>query len=406
LPLTVSWGLGGMAAILVLTQMVTGSLLNFIYEPVPSLAYPSILIIHDDIVFGKLVRNLHHWGANLLVIVAGLHMLRVIFTAAFYAPRHVTWYLGLGLMALVLGANFSGYLLPYDQLAYWAVTICTGMLDYIPWLGPYLKALIMAGEEIGPAALKLFHTVHTTVVPALFLFLMTYHFWRIRKAGGLVVPKQPEDPPTGTPLRVPTVPNLIVREMAMTAVILAVLLVLAVFFDAPLGEPANPGLSPNPTKAPWYFAGLQELLLHFPPVLAVTVIPFLAGLLLLALPFASQPNEAASIWFGTRPDRIAAGAAAIGGVIVTLLWVFLNEYFRTEGWHASGIHRVFSGEIAFGLGLAGLAGFFFILRRRVDLSRHGAFQAVLMLLTSVFLTLTIIGAGFRGAGMRLTWPGG
>ena len=254
LPLTLSWGLGGMAAVLVLVQWCTGGLLNFVYEPFPMLAYESVQTIRHDVAFGRLVRNLHHWGATLLVLIGFLHLLRVFFTGAFQPPRHLTWIAGLVLLALVLLANFTGYLLPYDQLAYWAVTICTGMLDYVPWLGPHLKALLMAGDEIGPAALKLFYTVHATVLPALFIFLIAYHFWRVRKAGGLVVPPGMKDKPEGGPVRVATIPNLVVRELAVAAVLLAVLFLMAVFFDAPLHAPANPGLSPNPTKAPWYFA--------------------------------------------------------------------------------------------------------------------------------------------------------
>ena len=405
LPLKLTWGLGGMALVLVLVQWCTGSLLNFIYEPIPSRAYDSVLTIRNQVVFGGLVRNLHHWGANLLVLTGFLHLLRVFFTGAFHPPRHLTWIAGLGLLALVLMSNFTGYLLPYDQLAYWAVTICTGMLDYLPWLGPHLKALLMAGDEIGPAALKLFYTVHTTVLPVGLLILMAYHFWRVRKAGGLVVPAQMEGPSEGPPARVPTVPNLIVRELTVAAVLLAVLLLLAIFFDAPLHAPANPGLSPNPTKAPWYFAGLQELLLHFPPVLAVSVIPLLAGLVLLLIPFLTEQKDSAGLWFGSRRDRRAAMSAAAAGVVITLLWVLFDEFGQTKGALPTGglsLRRV--TPLLFWL--LGPLGFYFGLRRWFTLSRQGAFQAVFVLLVSAFITLTVIGVGFRGPGMRLVWPGG
>lgn len=406
LPLTLSWGLGGMAAVLVLVQWGTGGLLNFVYEPFPALAYESVQTIRHEVAFGRLVRNLHHWGANLLVLIGFLHLLRVFFTGAFQPPRHLAWMAGLVLLALVLLANFTGYLLPYDQLAYWAVTICTGMLDYVPWLGPHLKALLMAGDEIGPAALKLFYTVHATVLPASFLVLLAYHFWRVRKAGGLVVPSRRNETPGDTPLRVATIPHLIVRELAVAAVLLAGQLLLAVFFDAPLHAPANPGLSPNPTKAPWYFAGLQELLLHFPPVLAVTVIPFLAALTLVLLPFLGERHDAAGIWFGTPRDRRAAWIAAGAGLVITLLWVFLDEY----GWanHAAnaGGETGRRGAVLFGLWVTGLIGAYIALRRWYALTRAGALQAVFVLLTTAFITLTVIGMGFRGPGMRLTWPGG
>jgi len=406
LRLTLSWGLGGMATVLVVVQGLTGGLLNFIYEPVPSLAYTSIITIRDEVAFGRLVRNLHHWGANLLVLTGFLHLLRVFFTGAFHPPRQLTWLVGLGLMILILFANFTGYLLPYDQLAYWAVTICTGMLEYLPVFGPHLKALLMAGDEIGPAALKLFYSVHTTVLPALFLLLMGYHFWRIRKAGGLVVPPQPESPPAGPLVRVASVPNLLVREFTVAAVLLAMLLLLAIFFDAPLNAPANPGLSPNPTKAPWYFAGLQELLLHFPPVLAVSVIPVLAGFMLILIPFVGEQKGVAGLWFGPRDDRRAALIAAVAGSVITLMWVLYNEYGRTSGLPQAGDAFASPGVVLFFCWLAGLAGGYCGLRRWVRVSHSGAFQAVFTLLISAFVTLTIIGIGFRGPGMRLIWPGG
>ena len=150
---TLSWGLGGMAATLVLLQMVTGILLKFIYVPTPVDAYASVQIIVNQVPFGRLIRNLHHWCANILVVVLMLHMLRVFFSGAFHAPRQFNWIIGLVLFSLVLAANLSGYLLPYDQLAYWAVTVSTGMLDYIPVLGAYLQKLIRGGTDIGPATL-------------------------------------------------------------------------------------------------------------------------------------------------------------------------------------------------------------------------------------------------------------
>ena len=406
LPLTLSWGLGGMAAVLVVVQWVTGGLLNFVYEPIPSLAYNSVMTIRDEVAFGRLVRNLHHWGANLLVLAGFLHLLRVFFTGASHPPRQLTWLVGLGLMVIVLFANFTGYLLPYDQLAYWAVTICAGMLDYVPWLGPHLKVLLMAGDEIGPAALKLFYTVHTTVLPALLLFFMAYHFWRVRKAGGLVVPPRMEGLPEEPLVRVASVPNLLVRELVVAAVLLAVLLLLAVFSNAPLHAPANPGLSPNPTKAPWYFAGLQELLLHFPTVLAVSVIPVLAGFMLVLIPFFGEEKGRAGLWFGSRRDRRVAVIAAAAGILIVLLWVLFDEYGRTKGVPLSGDATLTSGLAPFLSWLIGLAGIYIGLRRWYVLSHNGACQAVFALLVSALVTLTIIGMGFRGPGMRLIWPGG
>ena len=248
--LTLSWGLGGMAATLVLLQMTTGLLLKFIYVPTPADAYTSVQTIMVQVPFGRLVRNLHHWCANLLVIVLSLHMLRVFFTGAFHHPRQFNWIIGALLFAMVLAANLSGYLLPYDQLAYWAVTVFMAMMGYIPGIGGWLQQVLGNGSELGPQTLPFFYSVHTAVIPLLMAGLMGFHFWRIRKAGGLVVPRKPSEPIDETPDRVPVVPNLLVREASMALALTASVMVFSIFFDAVLSAPANPGLSPNPVRAP------------------------------------------------------------------------------------------------------------------------------------------------------------
>ena len=123
-----------------------------------------------------------------------LHMLRVFFTGAFHHPRQFNWIIGLVLFAMVLAANLSGYLLPYDQLAYWAVTVFTAMMGYIPGIGGWLQQALGNGTELGPQTLPFFYSMHTAVIPLLLAGLMGFHFWRIRKAGGLVVPRKPSEP--------------------------------------------------------------------------------------------------------------------------------------------------------------------------------------------------------------------
>ena len=142
LDFSLTWGLGGMAAILVVLQFGTGLLLKFVYEPNPVSAYASIQHIQNAVMFGQLVRNIHHWSANLLVLIVFLHMLRVYFTGALLPPRQFNWIIGLSLFGLVLFANLTGYLLPYDQLAFWAVTVSTGMLEYIPVIGVHLQQML------------------------------------------------------------------------------------------------------------------------------------------------------------------------------------------------------------------------------------------------------------------------
>ncbi len=411
LALTLSWGLGGLAAVLVLLQMGTGLLLKFAYEPTPQGAYASIQYLIADVPFGRLVRNLHHWGANLLVGVVVLHLLRVCFTGAFHAPRRLNWVIGLGLLTTVLLSNFTGYLLPWDQLAYWAVTVSTGMLEYIPGFGPVMQQWIRGGPEIGAMTLRLFFAVHTALVPLLFAVLMGFHFWRVRRAGGLVIPRKADewrgDPESGEPApgpareRVPAVPHLIVREAAMAAVGVAAVLLLAVAVDAPLEGPANPGLSPNPTKAPWYFAGFQELLLHVHPTVAVFIVPVMATLALAALPFWRYQADPGGIWFISRSGRRSALAAALSGALAAILWIAVDHglasYSAATGRFSSvGLPLLLLAAFA-------AAGWGSFGKRGTGLNNEGV-QVAFVFAAAGFAVMTVTGAVFRGEGMALGWP--
>ncbi len=136
---THTFGLGGMSLVLILLLFATGILMMFVYQPSPEVAYESITSLQDEALFGRLVRNTHHWSANLLVGIALLHLLRVYLTSGYHAPRQFNWVVGLVLLLFTLVANFTGYLLPWDQLSYWAITISTAMLAYVPVVGERLR---------------------------------------------------------------------------------------------------------------------------------------------------------------------------------------------------------------------------------------------------------------------------
>lgn len=381
---TYTWGLGGMAATLICLLLVTGVMLKFVYSPTPDNAYGSILDLQRTVMFGGLVRNAHHWSANLLVITVFLHMLRVFFTGAYGEKRRLNWIVGSGLFGVILLANFTGYLLPWDQLAYWAVTISGAALAYLPWTGNWLQTIVIGGQELSPATLANFFALHTAILPLLLLLLLPFHFWRVRKAGGLAA--------VGGD-RIEAIPHLLVRETAMAFAVIAVVILLAALWDAPLGAEANPGLSPNPTKAPWYFAGLQELLLHLHPVVAVAVIPLLTVVSVLALPFLPIRLDAPGRWFGTRRGGRMAACAALMALVVTMLWIV--AYSRGLGfltWLAPLIHLLLE------------AGMVLFLTRRLQASAHEAVQAVVTYFVMLFIVLTLTGIWFRGPGMVLIWP--
>ena len=164
------------------------ALLLLAYEPSAERAYGSVLSLRDDTAIGGFVRNIHFWAANSLVLVTVLHLLRVFYTGAFRAPRRFNWVIGLLLFALVLASNFTGYLRPWDQLAFWAVTIGTGMLEYVPLIGPTLEAALRGGPEVGPKTLSIFFVLHIAILPILGAILAAFHFWLVRKAGGVILP--------------------------------------------------------------------------------------------------------------------------------------------------------------------------------------------------------------------------
>ena len=404
LSLSFTWGLGDMATVLVLLLLGSGLLLKFFYEPFPDRAYDSILFLNGQIPFGRLLRNIHRWSANGLLFVVFLHFLRVFYTSAFLAPRQTNWIIGLMLFAAVIFSNFTGYLLPWDQTAYWAITISTSMLDYIPGIGAGLKEWVLGGAEPGSVTLLNFYAIHTAVLPGLLLFAVLYHFWRIRKANGLVIPRKPgEDSATMGPW-VDTMPHLIVREVAMALIVVAAILAISMTVDAPLGDPANPGLSPNPTKAPWYFMGIQELLMHFHPVFAVLVAPLLLIFGLLSIPYINYEDDTSGVWFGSQKGRKMILIAAVVAVFATIAGVLLDEF--VIGANMTGPPTmIYNGLLPFAIVLTACGGFYSLMKKRFEANNNEAIQSLFTLLTTSFVVLTLIGIWFRGAGMQLMWAG-
>lgn len=169
--------LGGTAALLFGVLATTGILLMVYYVPEPSAAYGSVQDILYVASFGRLIRSIHHLAADLIVFVVMLHMLRVFVQGAYRPPREFNWVVGVGLLALTLSASYTGRLLPWDQGAYWAITVSTNLLD------PVSRSILLGGEHIGAATLTRFFTWHVAGIPLLIIILMSVHFWRIRHDG-------------------------------------------------------------------------------------------------------------------------------------------------------------------------------------------------------------------------------
>jgi quinol-cytochrome oxidoreductase complex cytochrome b subunit len=311
LKFTYTFGLGGLAILLLAVLVGTGIMLMFVYTPAPETAYTDMLRLQTEVQFGQFIRNMHHWSGNLLVIVVFLHLLRVFFTGGFRPPREFNWVLGVILLLLVIAANFTGYLLPWDQLAYWAVTVGTSLLSYIPVIGDAISRFILGGPEVSGATLTNFYGLHVAIIPMAIFFIASFHIWRVRK-DTLTVPRDLDEVPPEKLEKVPTMPHLVSIEFVFALVMLALLVAWSSWVNAPLEAAADPTHSPNPAKAAWYFMGLQEMLLHFHPVVGALVIPALGLGALIAFPYlrydtirkASGSDHArGGVWPGQQRSR-------------------------------------------------------------------------------------------------------
>jgi quinol-cytochrome oxidoreductase complex cytochrome b subunit len=192
-----SLGLGVLTLVAFLSLALTGTLLMFYYVPSVERAFPDIVKLQNSVPFGQLLRNMHRWGAHLMVLTCVLHMARVFYTGAYKPPREFNWVIGVALLILTLGASFTGYLLPWDQLAYWAITVGTSIASYAPGMGEIIKKILLGGPEVGQESLTRFYGLHIMVIPALLALLISLHMWRVRKDGGLAANDLDQSPADG-----------------------------------------------------------------------------------------------------------------------------------------------------------------------------------------------------------------
>ena len=258
-----------------------------------------------------------------MVLLVILHMVRVFLTGAYKTPREFNWGVGVVLLVLTLFLSFTGYLLPWDQLAIWAVTVGTNMASATPFLGaegPFSSLLgvngsndarfaLLGGTSVGANTLLRFYVMHCVAVPVVAGILMIVHFWRIRKDGFSAAPLA-GDPPEK---KMEVWPNLVVREYIGAILMLIFLVGWFVLQNAPLEELANPTVTPNPSKAPWYFLGLQELLVYFDPWLAGVKLPGIIALGLIAIPYL-DPDPKAGVGYYSIKERPFANTVFLFGI--------------------------------------------------------------------------------------------
>lgn len=186
--ITYTWGLGGLSIFMFVILTITGVFLMFYYIPSVRDAYFSILRLDTSVTFGQLARNMHRWAAHAMVILVWMHMTRVFYTGAYKPPREFNWVLGVVLLTVTVLLSFTGYLLPWDQLAYWAITVGANMGGATPFIGKQVKLALLGGFEIGQATLIRWYTLHVIFLPLATILLTAMHFWRVRKDGNISVP--------------------------------------------------------------------------------------------------------------------------------------------------------------------------------------------------------------------------
>jgi quinol-cytochrome oxidoreductase complex cytochrome b subunit len=190
LRISYSLGLGVISTVLFVILVITGVWLMFYYSPSVERAYTDIQNIQTSVTFGALMRNMHRWAAHLMVLTVFLHMCRVFLTGGYKSPREFNWAIGVTLWIVTLMLSFTGYLLPWDQLAYWAITVSTNIAATIPFFGENIRQFMLGGVETGAESLVRFYAMHIAVLPIIMTLLIAVHFWRIRKDGGLSSPTE------------------------------------------------------------------------------------------------------------------------------------------------------------------------------------------------------------------------
>jgi len=366
-------GLGLISIFLFFILVVTGVLLMFYYVPSTTQAYDRMLDLRGTVAFGIFLRNMHRWSAHGMVAVVFLHMCRVFLTGAYKKPREFNWVIGVMLLLVTLFLSFTGYLLPWDQLAFWAITVGTSIAGYAPLIGKQMQFVLLGDTTVGQEALLRFYVLHVAVLPAVLVLLVGVHFWRIRKDGGLSRPVGPlpdsrgsESDPSrdregavagvvklriepkekvfglqgfvrGPFTKVGNVPdesvfswpNLLVAELFVFVLTVSAILLISLLFNAPLEEPVNVMHPPNPAKAPWYFLGLQEMV-SYSAFWGGIGIPGLMVALLILVPYLDRTTKGVGRWFAK--ERLLANMIFLSLVILNVIFIVIGTFFRGPNW--------------------------------------------------------------------------
>jgi len=373
-----SFWLGTISAVLFVILSITGLILMFHYTPSMERAYTSMKDIDFVTSYGWFLRGVHRVAAQLMVVSVFLHMMRVFYTGAYkkspgcMGNRPSNWIVGILLLMLTLALSYTGYLLPMDQLAYWAMIIGANVAASVPFVGEQIKMALIGGTIIDQNALLRFYVLHCFLLPIFMFLLMAYHMWRIRKDGGLACVDQislrhgngvasPVSTKTysllgitsGMDIRaqtlsqieekdlIPSSPNLVRRIWLVSLGTMVITILLAIYIQFPLEAPADPTMAPNPAKAPWYFLWLQELIADTTfTILGMTVngaflggivVPSILLALLIVVPYLDRtPTSNCGVWFPR--ERLTQNIIFTVMVLLVITLICVGAFCRGPSW--------------------------------------------------------------------------
>jgi len=318
--------MGGVALFLFMVQVISGILLVLYYQPDEANAYESVRFITTKVSFGWLIRSVHSWSANLMVLFVFIHMFSTFFTRAYHKPRELTWVTGFVMLALVMGFGFTGYLLPWNELAFFATKVGTDIAGAVPFIGNATKVLLRGGEEVTGATLTRFFAIHIALLPAIFTALLGIHLLFVQRQG-MHEPEHVQRLPQEKKKMIPFFPNFLLRDTLLWLMVLNVLLFLAVFFPWELGEKADAFASaPQGIKPEWYFMFMFQTLKLIPghvwfmegEVLGIMAF-MIAGIAWMLVPFWEAKRRADG-----RPRTVTIiGVMAIIYMLAMTIWGYL-----------------------------------------------------------------------------------
>jgi len=313
-------GAGGTAIFLMLIVGATGILEMFYYVPTPDQAAQSIQIISYLVPFGGLVRNIHFWAAQLLLIVSAIHLVRVVFTGSYAPPRRFNYLLGLALFIFALLLDFTGYILRWDQGIQWALVVGTNLIKTIPLIGNSLYIILTGGTQPGLPTLIRFYAWHIFGLTLGAIILMVWHVFRVRRDGGIAVP-----PPHLRADKERINRNELIRREVLAMLLTgAALILFAAFIPAPIAQPiADINIMSGDARAPWFFLWVQQMLKWGDPFIWGVLVPLMVLALLVLIPYIfPKPADAEfGKWF-PRSNRLAQIVLAVIALLIIVLTVF------------------------------------------------------------------------------------